>query len=144
MNQNQQIAPSQQSNSNKKLIIVVVAIILGFFLIVGGILAATVLVNLNSSRDKAKDTQIKSNIQSLRNSTEIYYETNKTYKGWTADSKISNSIQQLGSSVVTQGLGNKTYVIYAKLPSTQKLYCIDGSGFSGEITNLSVDKTSCQ
>lgn len=138
--------PQQQppKNNNKSLIIGLVVGCLVIFIVIVGILTAIVLTSMNSSRSKAKDAQIKSNIQSLKNSAEIYNEINNTYKGWTADSKISSSIQQSGSDVVIQGLGDKTYVIYAKLPSNQKLYCIDSTGFSGEVSTISSTKTSCQ
>lgn len=143
MNQNQPTTTTPEK-SNKKLVITIVAIVLGLFFVVGGILAVTVMIGTNGAKDKAKDAQIKSNIQSLHNSVEIYFNTYKTYKGWTGDPTISSSIQESGSNVVIQGLTDKTYVIYAKLPSSQKLFCVDSKGFSGEITSLTTDKTACQ
>lgn len=135
---------AQPKKSNKKVwIIVALAACLPLLAIVG-ILAAMVLVSLGGAKDKAKDAQIKSLVNSSATQAEVYFDTKDTYVGFTVDSQAQSQATTYGSRIILQGLSDKTYVIYAKLPSTDKLFCADVNKRNNEITTILPTKTSCQ
>lgn len=135
--------PPPKSNTTKTVLIVC-GVILGIFILVIGGLAAMVFFGLNSAKDKAKDARIKSDVSVLRTTAETYYSEKQTYVGLSADQTIISDIQTQGSKLVIQGLSSQTYVIYAKLPSSGKIYCADSSNNGVEVTNVSPTQTSCQ
>ena len=123
---------SQQKNSNKTVLYVVLGCVAAVIVIIG-ILAAMTLVALNSARGRAKDASIKSLVNSQASAAELYYDSNKTYLGWQISSSDQNSAQEIGSFLKTTGLSSSSYVIYGKLPSSGKYFCIDKTGFEGEL-----------
>lgn len=142
--QPQQMPPQTQKTNNKTIWIVVGLVACLPLLAITGILAAMVLTGLHGAREKSKDAQIQSSVNTLKTTAEMYYDKNGTYQGWVADPQYSNSIEQVGSKAIVQGLSDKTYVIYAKLLSSNQLFCVDGSDFSGEVTAIVPTQTSCQ
>lgn len=146
------IAPQPQTNqpqaqpkkSNKQVWIIIALVGCLPLLAIVGILAAMVLVSLNGARDKAKDAQIKSLVAQAATQAEVYFDAKNTYKGFAINSQVQNQATTNNSRIILQGLTDKTYVIYAKLPSTDKLFCADTNGVRSEITTLLPSKTSCQ
>ena len=114
-------------------LLVVIAII--------GILAAVVLVALNSARNKGADAAIKSDISSIRTQAALYYDINKNYgtaistcagSFWT-EAKISSILTHLStqSSIVTCKSSPDVWAISAALKSnTSSAWCSDSSGKS--------------
>lgn len=146
------IAPQPQTNqsqpqpkkSNKQVWIIIALVGCLPLLAIVGILAAMVLVGLSSSREKAKDVQIKSLVNSSATQAEVYFDTKNTYVGFTIDPQAQSQAVSYNSKIILQGLSDKTYVIYAKLPSTDKLFCADAKKRDNEITTILPSKTSCQ
>lgn len=135
---------SQAKKSNKQVWIIIALVGCLPLLAIVGILTATILVSLNGSRDKAKDVQIKSLVNSSVAQAEVYFDAKNTYKGFTIDSQVQNQAVSNNSKIVLQGLSDKTYVIYAKLPSSGELFCVDVNGVRNEIKTILPSKTSCQ
>ena len=113
-------------------LLVVVAII--------GILASVVLASLNSARNKGADATIKSQLQSLRASAEIYYDGASNYKDfclhsntvWAQAEAVLNKASG-GTSTCTEASEGAKYAIYSplKLPVTSTGWCVDADGFTG-------------
>lgn len=158
-NQNQTASPvavpqtpgtedQNKKKSNKTLIIVIVLIV--FFALIApiGIIAAMTLTSLGSARDKAADARVKGYVSSLRGEAQIYQvDHNETFIGLSSDPKIkkySDDIKALGSELKIQGLSNSTFVIYAQLPTAKTIWCVDATGFAGEIKIISPSQKNCQ
>lgn len=133
-------------NSKKTLIIVLVTV--GILVIVLPIIAIwlTVSVGLGGAREKAKDSRIKADVAEMRTEAENYYAEHSTYKGFDSQPNAQTLINDAKAqgSEMKQNIGDKTYVAYALLPSAKKIYCADATGFAGEVTSISPEKTSCQ
>ncbi len=137
---------------NKKLqqgftlieLLVVIAII--------GILAAMVITNLRTAREKARDASAITSMSSARAEAENYYdETNLSYAGLCATgsytpattgtlTKFENlmvAAANANSQTVTcvvGGTNSQQYYAYTTL-FTADTFCIDSSGFAGKIPN---------
>ena len=145
--------PTPQINiPNKKshtgLIIGIVAGVVLFGLIICGILAAMVSVSLTSAKDKAKDARIKGDVAQARMVMENGFADHNQYAmPTTTDSsyiQIKQDIEQMGSKLVIQGLSKETYVVYASLPSSKKIYCADATGQTIELNAISPTATLCK
>jgi prepilin-type N-terminal cleavage/methylation domain-containing protein len=106
-------------------LLVVIAII--------GILSSVVLASLNTARDKGEDAAIKANLSNARAQAELYYDNGSTYDGVCDDatSGIDNLITAAGAGCADD---EDNWVAVASLNSTSSSFCVDNTGFSGEIT----------
>ena len=130
-------------------LLVVIAII--------GILAAMILVALNSARNKAKDAAIQSDLSQARLQAEIYYEENGNYDEVRTDVQTTTSppppilalmidinkqngitgISPYKWSVAVNATSNSTvYAMWGQLTSTSNSWCVDSTGKSGQITGF--------
>lgn len=107
-------------------LLVVIAII--------GILAAMVLVALNSARNKAKDARIKSALNQIRAQAEIFFDNNNTYAAVSGDGTVDTleaDVVIQGSSVIWGTLSATGYAAWAQLISDNtKYFCIDSTGIA--------------
>ncbi|HVS79556.1 MAG TPA: type II secretion system protein [Candidatus Paceibacterota bacterium] len=133
-------------------LLVVIAII--------GILSAVVLASLNSARAKGADAAVKSDLQSIRNEAEIFYDGvgNNTYGPalitticpttgstmFVQDATIANAIKQATAATgktVSDAFcgtdGSNQYVVVVPL-KTSGYWCIDSSGQSKSETDEQV------
>ena len=134
-NNNSHYHNSSQKGFTLIELLVVIAII--------GILAAIVLVSLNSAKNKGIDAAIKSDISSLRSQAALYYDTNTGYgetlttcsgSMWN-DTKIASILAHLNlqTSSVSCRSSADSWALSAPLKSNTSTYwCADSSGQSGQ------------
>jgi len=132
----QPAAPAQNNSRRTWIIAIIVIVVLILFLPVMGIVSSIALVSLGHSQGQAKDARIESDISQARATAEVYSSNNGTYIGFALPAEMSQDIASQGSKLVTQGLSDSTYVIYAALPNSGKIYCADANGFAGVIQNI--------
>jgi len=117
-------------------LLVVIAII--------GILASVVLASLNTARSEGEDARDIANLNNARSQAELFYSTtgNSSYDDGTNDvcSAGTNNISALlptGSTCASTATGWG-----AETPVDGGFYCVDSTGFGGEIGASSIDDTS--
>lgn len=113
-------------------LLVVIAII--------GILAAMVITNLRTARQKARDASAITSLSSMRAEAENYYDENSyAYTGLCNDSKITpllTSIQNntnVAPTCTVGGSGDQDYVAFFKLVAVGEYFCVDSTGFAGRV-----------
>jgi prepilin-type N-terminal cleavage/methylation domain-containing protein len=107
-------------------LLVVIAII--------GILAAIIIVAVDSARNKAKDARIKSDLSQVRSAAEVLYTDNESYSGLSTTNpaeigKLDSDVRNLngGTGIVIQVSNDgKTYLAYTKLASGG-YWCVDSA-----------------
>lgn len=110
-----------------------------------GILSAATLTALGPARSKAKDTKIISALNQIRAVAETLYTTAGTYPS-AADMKADSNIAKSSTEIAANGgtgfemrtngtldIAGSAYAAFATLNSSTKVYCIDSSGYSGEL-----------
>lgn len=147
----QRPAQSEQPNPtppHKNNTLKIVLIALGSCLVLTAIIVLIVVLmiraGLKGAQSNANDEKIKSSLSSLQAGITVYYDEHQSYKGFTPDDYTNQQVQTAGSKITVQGLNDRTYVIYAQLPSSKKIWCLDNSGFEGEINNVQPQATSCR
>ncbi|MFA5029196.1 MAG: prepilin-type N-terminal cleavage/methylation domain-containing protein [Patescibacteria group bacterium] len=105
-------------------LLVVIAII--------GLLSSLAIISLNSARNKAYDAQVKSDLVQVRNSAEIYYDTNGSYTGFTVPTQlVAPNCSDDAAYVVTISADGTAYASWADLcADTDNDYCVDSVGVS--------------
>ena len=107
--------------------------------------AKTNLAN-KSIPDTKPEINIKQHLSSLRGNLSTYLATNKTYAGWQAPTSTQKDVQNAGSAIVTQNMTATTYMIYAKMPNSKVVFCMDNhgaSGFTGEVKSVTAKQKTC-
>lgn len=96
-----------------------------------GILSGIVLVNVNSARNKAKDSAIKGSLEQARLAAELFYDGGMVYTGFCAAgdaTRISASINANGGAAVCNDAAS-AYCASSTLPGGGSL-CVDATGQS--------------
>src|SRR3989344_6738941 len=99
-----------------------------------GILSAAVLAGLGPSRAKARDARIISGLNQIRTIAETVYNpvNNNPYNGLVeAAASVTDDIESQGTSVDIDVATPFEYSASAKLASSDEIYCVDSSGYSG-------------
>jgi len=119
-------------------LLVVVAII--------GILAAIVLVSLNSARNKGKNAAIKAQMSQLRSAGEMFNEDNGAFTGWCADTeegRISQGAIDAGGTGYACNDSASAWAAGITLVGTGAGdWCVDSTGASKAAT-LAAGGTAC-
>ena len=118
-------------------LLVVIAII--------GILASVLLVNLSSTRNRAKDATIKLEMSQIRTAVENFSLTNNTYVGscffGTDCAALQADIVSKGGSNVVQNFSASKYCVQYQLNTGGGTWCVDSTGYSSG-TDISCDATN--
>ncbi len=106
-------------------LLVVIAII--------GILAAIVLVNVNSARNKAKDAALKANLASLPAAAELFYDNASTYVGVEADTTYGfktayDAAAAISAAESVVGTASGWCACAQSVTTTTNYYCLDAAG----------------
>ncbi|MDD4074410.1 MAG: prepilin-type N-terminal cleavage/methylation domain-containing protein, partial [Candidatus Pacebacteria bacterium] len=103
-----------------------------------GILSGLLIVSISGVEERAKDSRIKSEMSQIRNIADIY----KINNGFSYEELETNQeVSSLLSSITSQGgtaesnisISNdgSQYCIFTNLNSTNDLWCVDNTGYSG-------------
>jgi prepilin-type N-terminal cleavage/methylation domain-containing protein len=116
------------------------------------LLSSVALASLNSARAKAADAAIKSNLNTVRTQSNIYFDANGTYLGFFDD---SNSLQKraiaaakaiVGGAGYEGGPGDDWWFVIVPLKTGGGMWwCVDGRGASQSISveEIFLTETSC-
>jgi hypothetical protein len=94
--------------------------------------------------DTIDEIKIKQSLSSLRGDINRFNVEKKTYEGWAPNAAIGQKVKDMKSEIKTV-LGKDTYMIYAKMPNSKLIFCMDNNGtpgFTGEVTK--VGKKTCK
>lgn len=100
--------------------------------------------NIKIKVDTANEIKIKQNLSSLRGDIVRYHDNKQTYVGWSANQTAIQEVKKMGSELKTQALTKDTYIIYAKMPSSKTIFCMDQTGFTGNIKSLGFWQKTCK
>jgi prepilin-type N-terminal cleavage/methylation domain-containing protein len=123
-------------------LLVVVAII--------GILASVVISSVNQARSRGVDASIKGSMSSMRAQAEIHYDENGSFETVCA---LDGLLGQLITAVETRaGLedgeldcnpSNNAWAASVPLTSNNEYFCVDSTGFAGDVTDELGSSFSC-
>lgn len=142
-----QVAPTKTKGfrlSKWTMVIIIVAVVA---IIASGILWLTrnkTTTGVTTKPDTADEIKIKQYLSSLRGDIVRFYDEKKTYEGWTPNVTAVEEVKKMGSELKTQALTKDTYIIYAKMPSSKTIFCMDANGFTAEVKSLMAWAKSCQ
>lgn len=97
-----------------------------------------------AKKDTPQEINIKQNISSLRGDIVRYYESKQTYAGWIPSQATQDIVKKAGSAIKTQALSATGYMIFAKMPNSKLTFCMDRTGFTGEVLSVSGLQKTCQ
>ena len=120
------------------LVVLVIAASLGVWFSFGPTSQTT------APKDTTEEITIKQYISSLRGDIVRFGEEKKTYEGWTPNVIAVDQVKKMGSKLKTQALTKDTYVIYASLPTSKKIFCMDNNGFTGQISYIFLWQKTCK
>jgi hypothetical protein len=101
------------------------------------------LNNLADAQHKADEAKIIVAVSTLRSEFETYQSQHNSYVGWGGDNNVSQNVESLGSEVVFQNITENSYLIYAKLPYSSKFICMDNTGASNTVSQITKDTKIC-
>jgi len=112
-------------------LLVVIAII--------GILSGLIIVSMGGATNSAKDARIKSEMDQIRSTAIIFYNTGSTYTGLLASGDgltLINDINAQGGDAAVSGInGSTSYCVVKQLVSSATAYwCVDSTGYAGTPT----------
>lgn len=94
--------------------------------------------------DTVDEIRIKQSLSSLRGDINRFDVEKKTYVGWTPNAAVAQKVKDMKSEIKTV-LTKDTYMVYAKMPNSKLIFCLDNNGkpgFTGEVKK--VGKQTCQ
>lgn len=116
-----------------------------------GILAAMILVNLNTARNKANDVSIKSALLELRSAAELEYDSASSYANVCASGdinttgdfgRIRTSIINNGGSTRTCQASSSAFCAQSTLKSSGS-WCLDSTGVAGSTAACDATNYTC-
>lgn len=125
-----------------------------------GLLAGIVVVNVNSSRTKGKDSAVKTQLEQVRNAAELAFDTKGDYSGVCAEAggaaanstltttgdfgRIATAITAIGAGAAAcnESGSSTAYVVWAPLKSGSN-FCVDSLGNAKVATIATDTATAC-
>jgi prepilin-type N-terminal cleavage/methylation domain-containing protein len=98
-----------------------------------GVLASVILVYVTSYIGKSRDSRIKAEVSEIAKDAMMYYANNVSYEGYVVPSSFKPVV--LGSDYEFLTDGVNSYVVYAKLSTSNAYWCIDHTGAVLQIDN---------
>lgn len=111
-----------------------------------GILSAAVLAGLGPARNKAKDARLISAMNQLRSIAEALYNPSSAtpYASLkNADGSLQADVAKVDGDISSASAGSRSlkldigtgsyYAAYVSLLATSEVYCVDSTGFSGQV-----------
>ena len=92
--------------------------------------------SITTKPDTAEEIKIKQYMSSLRGDVVRYYEQNKSYASYKPSEAAVTQVKNMGSELKTQAMSASTYVIFAKMPSSKTIFCMDHNNYTGEVKSL--------
>jgi len=123
------------------LIVVAILAFGGAFYCVSPIIKSKQTLN-KTQPDTKEEINVKQKLSSLRGDIDRYFEANKTYEGWTPNAGDLAKVKAAGSEIKTK-LSKDGYMIYAKMPNSKLIFCMDKT-FTGEMNTISSSQKTCK
>lgn len=116
-----------------------------------GALLVTIAIGLTNLYQKQKEEgaakankQIVADVFEMRRLANEYYKENKTYQNWDGNIQLQSDVAGYGSQLVITRPDYQSYFIYAKYVDSQNFFCVDSTGFVGDISQINQASRSCQ
>lgn len=125
------------------LIIIVILLGLGYWFYASQFFSKTKSV----VSEQINDESVKTDVARVQTVSGYYFRSYKTYEGMDNDvdyKTVANYVKDHGSELRLQGLSDTTFVAWAVLPKSGKIYCADAKNYTGEVQNISPNQTTCQ
>lgn len=127
------------------LIVLAIVVFGGIFAYITTTKGKTGTTNTTKAKvDTIDEIKIKQSLSSLRGDINRFNVEKKTYEGWTTNAAVAQKVKEMKSEVKTV-LTKDTYMVYAKMPNSKLIFCMDNNGkpgFTGEVKK--VGKKTCK
>jgi len=136
--------PTTPKSVNYGLIKTIIITIVVLIVIVLGSVIGMRYYNEKTAQDRVnKDQTIIKTLFDLRTNATTFYASNKSYQNWWPQSQALTLAQQLGTTIIYRKPDYQNYIFYAYIPTHEKYFCIDTTGFADEVVRITDQQDKC-